>query len=716
MALAGPIGAEWVSAYGELLAAGATPLLLDPEAPPPERERWLKKAGGGQVLETGDAARAGERPWVRPAAGQLTNQARATVLLPSSGTSGAPKLVTRSIASLRAEGLRHLRWAGLTSDDRVLLPLPPWHAYALGWLHACFEAGCEVRALPPTALAETLREIRGGATVLPLVPATARLLAARAARAALPDNALRLAMVGAGVVDAGLDAAFREVFGIGLARDYGSTETGSLFSGHADSPLGRVGHPLDGVRFRIRGEDGTPAVPGAAGELQVALDDDPPGYWRSTGDLVTYHPVHGLEVLGRRSRAVRRGDRWVAPEEVETVLRDHPDVLEARVQGIPGHHPGSACLHASVVSLRGTAADASDLDGHAARRLSRHKVPERIEFVGELPRGRSGKLLASRRLVPADAAELIACAQDYKRGELLFALLRLGVLDALRQEPADPARIAARLGLDHVACEQLLQAAEQSGLLRAAPATDSAETAPSADGVGEALDILILEDRLSRSWVTRERIADLASTGLDRRAFDTEGPDDALRSVYQRAMHTKAARRRGQLARRLAGGSAQRLLEITCGPGRYAADHPPHERACLLRVGTLAEQPASGGEACVTPPPEEGERFDLVVVCNAIHLPGPGSDLRGLADRLAPGGRLLVDDVFLDTPGGLPGEVRLDWLTHGGSAWPTEATTVAGLSAAGFTVHRSVHVGSPAVTLLVAELASGTDTVRRGRP
>ncbi|MEU6500561.1 AMP-binding protein [Streptomyces californicus] len=734
VALVGEGGAAWADAYRDVREAGAVPLLVDPAAPAAEHARWLARAGGGRLLHTRDRtlfdAPGARSASARPATG-APGRRPGTVLLPSSGTTGSPKLVERSVDSLRAEGLRHVRWAGLNASDRVLLPLPLWHAYALGWLHAALEAGAELRAHPPTALGAVLRDIEHGATVLPLVPAVARLLAARAGRAPLTGTALRLAMVGAGVVDDELDDAFRAALGIGLARDYGSSETGSLFSAQAGAPSGRVGHPLAGIGFRILGDEGTArAHDDEPGELQIRVAGEPgPGDaedgWRPTGDVAAYHPELGLRILGRRGRAVRRGDRWVAPEEVETVLRSHGDVLEARVTGVPGRTATGPTtrLHAEVVSLRGTGADSAELHRHAQDRLAPYKVPDRIRAVGELPRGRSGKLLPARRLVPGDEATLIACAQGHKRSELLFTLMRLGVLDLLWRGPADSARVAGELGLDAEVCEQLLQVAESAGLLRAAPPEEREATRPPSAGAGGAAPapepaadapdgaaaILALEERLSRSWVTREQLTALARTGSAARAFDAEGPDDVLRGVYQRAMHTPAAHRRSGIGLRLAGARDGRLLEITCGPGRYARTHGTAAANRLLRVGTLAEQsthgagdrpPADGPPA--VPEPEDGELFDLVVVCNAVHLPGPGSDLRELAARLAPGGRLLVDDVFLDAPGGLPQEIRLDWLTHGGSAWPTESTLTAGLGAAGFTVRRVVHVGTPAVTLLVA--------------
>ncbi|MEV1156019.1 AMP-binding protein [Micromonospora chokoriensis] len=670
--LAEPNGPEWARRYRELLDTGSVPLLLDPAAPPAERGRWLQMARDAGPYPPG------------------------TVLLASSGTAGSAKLVARSVDSLNAEGERHRRWAGVSPADRVVLALPLWHAYALGWLHTCLVSGCEPTLLPPTGLAAVIDHVRAGATIVPLVPATARLLAARASRAPLRGHALRLAMAGAGTVDVDLDQRFRDAFGIGLARDYGSTETGSLFSATAETPIGSVGHPLHGIRFRVVGPEGEPVPPGTVGQLEVALPEHADGRWSQTADTVCWDDRHGLRVLGRAGRTVRRGDRWVAPEEIESVLAAHSDVLEARVQSSSGP------LLAEVVSLRGVAADTSDLRRHAAGQLAPHKVPDRIVAVGDLPRGRTGKLLPTRRLTTAPSVDLVACAQAYKRTELLFALNRLGVLDLLRRGAADVAQITAETNIDQEVCEQLLRAAEATGLLRPAP-TDGEANGPD----DATLAILALEDKLSRSWVTREQLTELGRTGLAERAFDIDGPDDELRDVYRRAMHTEAAHHRSTFGLRLAGARPDhRLLEITCGPGRYVSAHDHPDNCRLLRIGTLAQQSTHAEPARPeVEPPRPDERFDVVVVCNAIHLPGPGSDLRALARWLAPGGALLIDDVFLDAPDGLPGEIRMDWLTHGGLAWPTEATTVAGLAAAGYVVRRTVHVGTPAVTLLLAASA-----------
>ncbi|MEU8588304.1 fatty acid--CoA ligase family protein [Streptomyces sp. NPDC048664] len=665
VALAAESGGPWLAAYRTLIDAGAVVLLLDRDAPHAEHRRLLTAAGGGRL-----AAVEGDRVTVTGTP-VSSSHPPGTVLLPSSGTTGAPKLVARSPESLRAEGRRHARHAGLGADDTLLLPLHLWHAYALGWAHAAFEAECRIVALPPTALGRCAEQIAAGASVLALVPTVARLLAQRRAHA-VPDNALRLAMAGAGPVDEALQERFTAAFGIGLARNYGSTETGALFSGAPTSPPGCVGFPLDGVEFRVAAPDGAAVRPGAQGELLVRVDGSA---WHATGDLASYDPTAGLRLLGRRTRAIRRGDRWIAPEEIEAALCLHPDVADARVHSVP--HGTSVVLQAEVVHVRGPGADAHGLKEHARALLGPQKVPDRVRCVSEVPRGRVGKPVPPRALTLAAPDALVAAATAYKRSELLFTLVELGIVDALGEGAATAPQLAARLGLEEAAAAELLRAAEDAGLLRPDEAAGSGR--PGTAGTGR--ELIELERELSRSWVTREALAEAVRTGAARRPYEAEGPSERLREVYEAAMHGPAAHHRARSGLALARfAPGHRLLEVSGGPGVY--------------------RKVAGDGVHVGRGPLPDGVFDLVVLANAVH--GPAADLRAVAERLSPGGRLLVDDVFLDVPDGIPPETRLDWLTHGGLAWPTEAAASAGLTAVGLTVERTLHLGHPACTLLLA--------------
>jgi O-succinylbenzoic acid--CoA ligase len=118
--------------------------------------------------------------------------------------------------------------------------------------------------------------------------------------------------------------------------------------------------------------------------------------WLRTGDLGTFDERRGLQVTGRKADTIVTGGENVAPAEVEAVLEDHPDVLEAAVLGRADERWGEA-VTAIVVVRPGRVLDGKRVRAHCARALAPHKVPKRVVLTSEpLPRASSGKLL--RRL------------------------------------------------------------------------------------------------------------------------------------------------------------------------------------------------------------------------------------------------------------------------------------------------------------------------------
>ncbi|MGK5547196.1 AMP-binding protein [Streptomyces sp. URMC 127] len=714
VALCAANGPAWVVAFLALLAAGTRPLLLEPGTPEAEVHRLLRAAGGGRTLTVPDGD--GDLPPVLTVPPGEPCGTGPAVLLPTSGSTGASRIVARDEASLLAEGRRYRDGVGLTGRDTLLLPVPLSHAYALGWLFGGLVTGASLRPVPPAALGAIAAELAGGATVVALVPSIARLLATRRLRAGGPPPgdrapaqrpaapALRLAMVGAGPVDERLERAFEEAFGTPLARNYGSTETGAVFAGQARIEPFCVGTPLPGIAYRLAGEDGEAVPEGTPGLLHVRVD----GTWHAMGDLAVAVPG-GLRVIGRKDRAIRRGGRWVSPLEIEEVLRGHPDVREVRVTARRGRHPGEDGIVAEVASARpGLPEDA--LREHARRELAAHKVPDEFLIRTALPTSAAGKVRAAPRYrLTRRAAE---AARAYKTSELLFALHGLGALDALA-EGAGAADLARELGCDADALEWLLRAAAGLGLLTTTAAGDGEPRVRAA----ELAAFVRLEEHLSRGPVTREEIAAVARTGTARRPFEETGPAglEQFVTVYQGAMNGPSARARAALGLRLLKPRpGARMTEVTAGPGRYlerllAAD--PEAGGHLLTVGRLAGPPAPAVAAAVAegrvttgPEPPPGTA-DLCVVANGVHGPAPGSDLAALLGSLRPGGRLLVDDVFLP-PAGPGSELALDWLTHGGTAWPTAGDLIAGLTREGARVSRHLPLEESLCHLIIAEEAS----------
>jgi acyl-CoA synthetase (AMP-forming)/AMP-acid ligase II len=705
-----PNGEPWVVALLALLEAGARPLLAAADAPEPEFGRLLAAAGGRRELVFDGTYRLAGEPSRDPGPAAGTEPG---VLLATSGSTGAPKLVLRPERSLVAEGLRYRQAARLDGTDRLLLPLPLSHAYALGWLAAALVTGTEVRPVPQTGLSAVAAELAGGATIIALVPTLARLLALRQRRRRVKAPGLRLAMIGAGAVDESLERDFEAAFGLPTGRNYGSTETGALFAGLADLPPLCVGYPMPGVEFRITEAAGEPCPAGRQGQLEVRLPGLP--QWRATGDLAV-HDEHGrVSILGRRYGAVRRGGRWIAPLEVEAVLREHPLVRDAHVRARRGRFADEDVLVADVAA--DPALGEAELRRFAGQRLTAYKLPERIHLRASLPRDAMGKVAHRQpRYRLAGPAAQLAALHAYRRTELLLALADLGLLDDLAGG-ADPDELAGAHELPVDRVHWLLAVAAGLGLLTTEEAATEPAGQPSTgqpstgQPVAGLTELIGLEARLSRTWLTRQAIADAVRVGRATRPFDLAEPDPGLVASYRRAMHGGHTAARTRLGLRLAGDRARgRVLEVSAGPGRYleaaltagtlgAGSH-------LLPLGRLAGSPAPAvAEAAragrLTIGAEATGRFDACIVANGIHGPGRGDDLDWLLGRLHPGGVLLIDDIFLPDTGGDGTAIGLDWLTHGGTSWPRRADLLAGLAAAGGTVRRSLQLSPPECGLIL---------------
>jgi acyl-CoA synthetase (AMP-forming)/AMP-acid ligase II len=176
--------------------------------------------------------------------------------------------------------------------------------------------------------------------------------------------------------------------------------------------LSSVGKVLDDVEVRIVDEAGTPVDADVMGEVQLRTYRAMDGYWGNeektritvddegwvhTGDLGYLDADDYLFLVGRTGDMIIRGGENVSPEEVEAVLYEHPDILEAAVVGMPSEEWGERVVSAAVIRP-GSATTAADLV-EFARKLAPFKRPEFVHLMDELPRTSTGKLLR-RDLIP----------------------------------------------------------------------------------------------------------------------------------------------------------------------------------------------------------------------------------------------------------------------------------------------------------------------------
>ncbi|MBF9071953.1 AMP-binding protein [Streptacidiphilus fuscans] len=445
--LIAPSVPEFVAAYYGVLSIGAIAVTANTMAPAPELEYIGTDAGISLVIgwhavspaPAVAAAAVGVPYWElqRELAGltaeDLTAEGLATdevtavapvpapadadtddtaAILYTSGTTGRPKGAMLTHGNLHACASIYQRIHRLGPDDRAGIALPLFHVYGQACILATtMRVGASLSLLPRFDPHEMLAVIRDRRlTTTAGVPTMWNALLHAAGDADPADFAsLRLASSGGASLPGEIKRAFEERFGCTILEGYGLTETtGSATVQVAGRPVavGSVGAPIPDCEIAVRSLDGAELAPGEIGEVHVRGPVVMKGYWGrpeataevlhdgwlATGDLGRIDDAGELHIVDRKKELVIRGGYNVYPREVEEVLYEHPDVVEAAVIGVPDAHYGEEV--AAAIALRpGASPDAAALRAWAKERLSAYKVPHLVAFVDTLPKGATGKIL-----------------------------------------------------------------------------------------------------------------------------------------------------------------------------------------------------------------------------------------------------------------------------------------------------------------------------------
>ncbi|WP_207841776.1 class I adenylate-forming enzyme family protein [Williamsia soli] len=329
------------------------------------------------------------------------------VLVFSSGTTGMPKAVRHTHASLRA-AVRHWRDAlKLTSDDRIQIVTPPSHILGLLNLVTAFEVGARVRLHRRFDLDSMLRHIQSDRITLEMVVAPIAL-----AIADHPDlesydlSSLRYMMWGATPVTPSVAEIITRRTGVAWVPAYGASELPVITCNPVDggARLDSVGRAVSGVRLRVAGiESGKPLGVGETGEIQARSSSVMAGYlpgeataaafadnWYRTGDVGSIDADGWVTLTDRSKEMIKVRGFQVAPAEVEAVLHGHPAVSDCAVFGVPDAMSGEAIVAAVALT---SPVEALELADSVGERLAAYKRPHDIVFVSEIPRLPSGKVL-----------------------------------------------------------------------------------------------------------------------------------------------------------------------------------------------------------------------------------------------------------------------------------------------------------------------------------
>lgn len=344
----------------------------------------------------------------------------------TSGTTGRPKGVVYSHRStiLHALGVASVSPLGLSLQeaDTVLPVVPMFHVNAWGYPYLATMIGSKLVLPGPHLDPESLLDdfVAEGVTWTAGVPTIwlgmLRLLDANPGRWDLSN--MRGMLVGGAAVPRAMITAYKERHGLSVVQGWGMTETSPVASTtdfigalrNADQETqydfaAMAGLPLPFVEVRVR--DGSEEVPWdgeTMGELEVRgpwvaasyykepeqadrwTDDG----WFRTGDIVAMHPRGFIQIKDRSKDIIKSGGEWISSVDLENALIAHPAVAEAAVIAIPDEKWQERPL-AAVVLKPGQTTTAEELREFLAPRFAKWCLPDRFEFVAEIPKTAVGK-------------------------------------------------------------------------------------------------------------------------------------------------------------------------------------------------------------------------------------------------------------------------------------------------------------------------------------
>ncbi len=337
----------------------------------------------------------------------------------TSGTTGTPKGAQRSSPDGLLAVAALIDKIPYRSRETMMIAAPLFHSW--GFFHFIMSlptASTIVlrRRFDPEGTLEAVQEHR--AQVLAVVPVMIQriLLLPEETLASYDLSSLRITALSGSALPGELALAWMDRFGDSVYNLYGSTEVAYATVATPEdlrAAPGTAGRPPRGTVVGIYDEQGRPVTRGEVGRIFVGNEMSFEGYTGgggketidgllSSGDVGHFDPAGRLFVDGRDDEMIVSGGENVFPREVEDLLADHESVVEVAVIGVEDEEFGQR-LKAFVVASAEVEVSADELKAHVKANLAAYKAPREFEFIDELPRNASGKIL--KRELHAQEAE-----------------------------------------------------------------------------------------------------------------------------------------------------------------------------------------------------------------------------------------------------------------------------------------------------------------------
>ncbi len=334
----------------------------------------------------------------------------------TSGTTGTPKGAMLSNRNFFAMAKATAPVWGFHRAMTSIGVSPLFHIAGTGWNLMVMSFGGTVVLHREVDGEAILRDIgRYRVTHAILVPAILQLILARRNQGSADPSSLETVVYGASPISDRVLLELFAAFDCKFMQGYGLTETsGAVTTLRAEDHdpsrpdlLRSCGQPLDGVEVRIVDpESGVDCDDGGVGEVWIRSAQVMTGYWRNpeataeaidadgwfrSGDAGYLHDGR-LYLRDRVKDMIVSGAENIFPAEVENVVMSHPGVAEVAVIGVP-HERWGETVKAIVVRAPDTTVTEAEIIAHARANLAHYKCPTSVDFVVELPRNATGKVL-----------------------------------------------------------------------------------------------------------------------------------------------------------------------------------------------------------------------------------------------------------------------------------------------------------------------------------
>ncbi|ANB58310.1 AMP-binding enzyme family protein [Anoxybacillus sp. B7M1] len=360
----------------------------------------------GKMKSFTDVLKAGVADYQGP---QLAEDDTAVILY-TSGTTGKPKGAMLTHKNLYSNAQDTANYLKINESDRVIATLPMFHVFCLTVaLNAPLMNGGTVLIVPkfsPAKIFQLAREEK--ATIFAGVPTMYNFLYQYEHGKAEDFQTLRLCISGGASMPVALLKNFEQKFKVIVSEGYGLSEASPVTCFNPlDRPRkpGSIGCSILHVENKVVNEFGEEVPVGEVGELIVRGPNVMKGYykmpeetahalrngWLYTGDLAKMDEEGYFYIVDRKKDMIIVGGYNVYPREVEEVLYSHPDIVEAAVIGIPDPDFGEA-VKCFVVSKNADLTE-EQLIEYCREHLAKYKVPSMVEFLDEIPKNTTGKIL-----------------------------------------------------------------------------------------------------------------------------------------------------------------------------------------------------------------------------------------------------------------------------------------------------------------------------------